>query len=230
MSKSNRFAAILFLALTAGAAQAAPTENFDTGTDGWQIANFVSGTADFSNPGILSADFQPAGGADGGGYISKLDPDDGSFFFQANSSFLGNLSALYGGVLNYSVKDSFPAGFAQWRGDPDVVLVSGTQSIVFQHADNPGSDWTPYSTVLSETGWLNGNLSGTAVSKAEFQSFLSNVTAFYIRGEYIAGTVETVGLDGVSISPVPEPSSGAMLLGGLALCAWIARRRSSTLG
>lgn len=234
MSKINKpsvilFLASAFLALTAGVAQAAPSSSFDSGTDGWKIADFVSETADFSTPNILDADFQSAGGSLGG-YISKLDFGDGSFFFQGNSNFTGNLSAYYGGVLNYSVKDTFPNGFAQWRGDPDVVLVSGTQSIVFQHADNPGSDWTPYSTVLSETGWRSGNLAGGAVSKEQFQSFLSNVTAFYIRGEYIAGSVENVGLDSVSITPVPEPSQGAMLLGGLALCAWIARKKTSMVG
>lgn len=227
MSSIHKLAAILSLALVS-AAHAAPVENFDNGTDGWQIADFVSGTADFSNPNlILSPDFQTTGGADGAAFISKLDFDNGSFFFQANSSFTGNLSAYYGGTLSYSQKDTFPAGFDQWRGDPDVVLVSGNQSIVFQHAANPGSDWTPYATLLTETGWLNGNLNGSAVSKAEFQSILSNVTAFYIRGEYVAGSVENVGLDSVSITPVPEPSTAGMLLGGLALCAWMARRKNS---
>lgn len=197
-------------------AQAARSANFDSGNDGWSVVDFLT-AGQYTAPTTSYLPNHLASGGQSGGYIDFTDPSDGSFFFSAPGSFLGNLSAYYGGTLSYAQKVSVAPGFSQWRDDPDVVMVVNNQAYVYQSAANPGSDWTQYAVHFTETGWHKGSLSGALVSQSEFQSALPNITALYLRGEYIAGVVETTGLDNVSIAAVPEPESYAMMLAGIGL-------------
>jgi hypothetical protein len=69
------------------------------------------------------------------GYIEFADPSPRSFFFEAPSYFLGDLSAYLGGSLRYSQKVS-PIT-PEWRDDPDVVIVGGGLTLVFQNSNSP---------------------------------------------------------------------------------------------
>lgn len=219
------------LALLAGAPMAQAyvpmPGSFDVDGEGWQIVDFLSPNQYLLPGATYSANFQGSGG-DPGGYVDFADPSSGSFYFAADANFRGDLSAFLGGKLNYSQKVASPSN-SQWRDDPDVVIVSGGEALVYQNAANPASDWTSFSVGLSSNGWHKGNLSGAAVSDAEFQSALGSVSALYLRGEYINGVVETTGLDAVYLSPaaVPEPETYAMLLAGLGVVALARRRRQA---
>lgn len=201
--------------------------SFDIDGDGWQIVDFLSPDQYVFPGATYSANFQASGG-NPGGYIDFTDPSSGSFYFAADANFRGNLSHFLGGNLNYSQKVN-SGNSSQWRDDPDVVIVSGGQAFVYQNAANPGSDWTSFSVALGSSGWHKGNLSGAAVSDVEFQSALGNVSALYLRGEYINGVVETTGLDAVYLSTaaVPEPETYAMLLAGLGVVALARRQRQA---
>lgn len=218
----------LMLLAGAQAAQASMAANFDSGNEGWQVVDFLSPNQ-YTMPGATySANFNSSGG-NLAGYIDFADPSSGSFFFAAAASFRGDLSAYLGGALSYSQKVT-SGNNAQWRDDPDVVIVSAGQALVYQNAVNPGSGWTSFAVALGGSGWRKDNLSGATVTDAEFLSALGNVSALYLRGEYINGVEETTGLDAVSINPVPEPETYAMLLAGLAVVALARRYRAVAAG
>lgn len=223
------FSASALLMLAGAAAQAAtplpPAATFNADAEGWVVVDFPSSSAQYISPG--KDELEPnhfAGGGANGGYIGFPDPSSDSFFFSAPAGFVGDWSDYFGGRLRYTQKVTAPAGFGAWRGDPDVVLVSNGRALLFQHPDNPGSGWTSFSAALNGTGWHYDLPGGAPVSAADFRQALGNVSALYLRGEYIAGVVETTALDNVAITPVPEPETYAMLLAGLGLVGLAVRR------
>ncbi len=212
------------LALSMPAAQAAVSSQFDGSAEGWQVV-------DFNNPNLSltpQASYAPnwlASGGVAGAYIDFHDPSSGSFYFSASNAYLGNLSGYFGGSFNYAQQVLSNEG-GQWRDDPDLILIGNGQAYVYQHAANPGSSWQNFAAPLDGTGWHRGTLSGAAVGSSEFQAALGNVSALYVRGEYINGVEETTGLDNVALNPVPEPETWAMLLAGLGVVAWARRRQA----
>jgi hypothetical protein len=169
------------------------------------------------------ANWHASGGANGG-YIDFSDPSSGSFYFSAGSAYLGNLSGYFGGSLSY-VQQVLTSTGGQWRNDPDLILIGNGQAYVYQQSANPGSTWQQFGATLDGAGWRRGMLAGPAVDSSEFQAALGNVSALYVRGEYINGINETTGLDNVALNPVPEPETWAMLLAGLGVVAWARRRQ-----
>lgn len=76
---------------------------------------------------------------------------------------------------------------------------------------------------LIESVVLNINLPGDSVNEGVFYGFSessASISYFVMSGAYIAAT-------GFTVLAVPEPSTYAMLLGGLALLGYTARRRRS---
>lgn len=72
------------------------------------------------------------------------------------------------------------------------------------------------------------------MTPAQFQQVMSNLTALFVTGEYIASTpglpstFEVAGLDNVMLTPEPEPSASVLMTLGLVGVAWAARRRLQT--
>ncbi len=196
-------------------AAAAPSSSFDSGTEGWSVVDL---NPPYDGVGTAYAVLHQDG------HIVFADPSVQSFFFEAPSAFLGDLSSWFGGTLSYRQKVT-PAT-PEWRDDPDVVIVGGGLTLVFQNVANPGVDWTDYSVVLGGTGWRVDSLTGAAATSLQMQAALGGVERLRIRGEYVSGVIETTALDDVSISAVPEPASWAMLMSGLGLLAGLARRAS----
>jgi hypothetical protein len=99
---------------------------------------------------------------------------------------------------------------SQFDGD-DVVLVGGGLTLIYDTADNPGTDWTSYSVVLDETGgWINEN-TGEPATQQEIQNVLADLTALRIRGEFVEGA-DTGSLDNVFLAdgddePCDSPGS-----------------------
>jgi hypothetical protein len=215
---------IAFLAalVIASNASAESSSEFTANDDGWRIVDLTL-PADPVTPAVLPASpiHQTVGG-NPSGYIEFTDPSDLSFYFDAPAKFLGNRLPSYGAALKY---DQFTTPTApEWRNDPDVILVSGSDVLVYQFPANPGLDWTSYSVVLHESAFHKGTLAGSNPTQAEFQAVLSSLSALRIRGEYVAGVVERTGLDNVIL--VPEPGTGVSALAAAAGAVFVRPRRA----
>jgi len=168
------------------------SSTFDTGVDGWTVYGDGSGPTWVSTGGVE------------GGYISSTDQGQGVYWYvRAPAKFLGNKSTAYGQDLTFQLKQS--ATDSQGASQPDVVLIGGGLTLVYDAPANPGTSWTPYTVRLDESGgWVKSSLGGTAATASEVQNVLENLTEIRIRGEFRSGA-DTGGLDSVTmtLSEVP---------------------------
>lgn len=134
-------------------------------------------------------------------YIHGVDDATGGvWFFDAPDCYLGNRSKYYGATLTYSQfqKSAMSKQFER----EDILIKSGDQQIFYQISTFPAEEWTDYSVKIDEnSGWRYGtfkNNNSTAATKAQIEDVLSNVTKFWIRGEFEVGPDES-GLAKVQI-------------------------------
>ena len=202
--------------LCIGSAQAAISSTFDTGTDGWamrDISGSGSGVPTWSAGAIESADIN--------GWNS----------FAAPAKFLGNLSGAYGGTLSFDMYDQYRDSNAN---DYFTVLIASGNTVLYWYGGAPSTtSFTSFSARLDETDtrWrMNGSgaspTTGTAVTKAVFQSVLGNVSRLQFDADWNTGS-DVARLDNVVIAAVPEPETFALLMAGLGLVGAVARRKSS---
>lgn len=211
------------LAIAAGLCAAAAAHatvlaesTFDTGAEGWKAGN---GASNFT--------WHSTGGHPGG-YVSANDAaTDKVWAFIAPDSFLGNMSAAFGGTLSYDLKSSNPS-LSSGGAYPEVKLIGGPGGLVLVEATNdaPGKFWNTFSVQMTPGAWHIGDLNGAVATAADLQSVLGNLTALYIRGEFSL-KADVGSLDNVVLSsaPVPEPEQSALLLAGLAALGAVVRRK-----
>ncbi len=198
ISKGYSTIAIL---LAASMAPASINSHFDTGIDGWLSVNVTfpgltllgTHTPTWTGSGITDTEFQ------GGGL----------FLFAAPAPYLGDLSSYYGGTVSYLLSDTVSDGVPY----PNLILRGGG-TILYYTTSAPSTSLTNYSFSLTPAGWLKG--SGGAPTVAEFQSVLANVDVFAINADWKTAGTDTDGLDEVSVTAVPEPTTLAVMAIGAA--------------
>jgi Laminin B (Domain IV)/PEP-CTERM motif len=219
-------AAAALLGLAGPASAASVSSTFDTGAEGWGVGDIsspVSTAPDSGTPPTYNAT-----GGNPGGFISTSDAQN-IVAFLAPSKFLGDDSAFLGGKLTFDLQDLVPADSSPY---PAVVLYTSTGSISYTSI-SPGTSWTSFSIPLTAAGWTiypGGESNGTVpVTAAEFAAALGGVVNLAIEADWHTGADDT-GLDNVVLasgggpSPVPEPSTWAMMITGLIGMAFLSLR------
>lgn len=219
---------LVFLSVAPTAVATPIVSTFATGDEGWQVLEFYFtdgnppyGPEDYTN--VWNGPTAPAwsnSGGNPGGRIHFTEPSNWGqcFYFQAPAAFLGNQLAMAGGTLSWDIRAD-QAGPNDYNAD--VVLVSGSNILVNYGPGQATTEWQTLSVTLTPgAGWLVGNHQGGTPDQILFGNVLANLTAVYIRGEFVSGP-ETTYLDNVTL--VPEPAAFPLILAGL--IALVSRRR-----
>jgi hypothetical protein len=84
------------------------------------------------------------------GHISALDlgENEGTWYFQAPSRFLGDFSGSCGRWLSFDLRQ--PGTGSQYNFT-DVIIKSNATQISFNTTENPSTNWTPYSIDMMQT-------------------------------------------------------------------------------
>lgn len=156
-----------------------------------------------------------------------------------------NVSGSGDAVLTRVSGDHYPAGAGLYGGASvfsfsDASLISGLSNLVFQGIINDFDAQfgnTPFSLTLNYNGGsqalaassvssaLNGGVSDLYTFSWDLSTLGQPLTSYSLSLN--AGFTQMLAfqIDQVAVSAVPEPSSYALLLGGLGLIASVARRR-----
>lgn len=148
--------------------------------------------------------YSPTGGNPGStGYIFIIDQTLGdNFYFNAPSSFRGNMSGAYGRLLTFDLVWS-ETSLSDYKDGDDVVLRGGGHTLVAMLPEVPATTWTSYTIPLSVAGgWVHQGTDQPATS-SEIQAVLASVQEFRIRGEFRRGP-EQGGLDNVRFGALPD--------------------------
>lgn len=243
----NKAMMALILSLAGGAAMAVPTSttvDFSNGENGWwgmQPANGVGGSGIDTTLGNSAPALRTV--------IENFGVTWGT---SSNQAFLGDYTKAGAVTLGLDIKAQQINYFGQ---DVSRNVVVELRDYDNKPADLPytsvfynlGSidatkDWQHLSVTISDTssallpaGW--GGYGGpdaqgpTLPSGRTFASVLASVDEVVfttLQPGYVYGfTNFDVAIDNVSISAVPEPATYGMMLGGLGLVGWLARRRRS---
>lgn len=185
---------------------AAQSSTFDATNENWRASG---------DPTNTNAFWEPSGG-NPGGYIRVVDDAVGGlWYFDAPTRYTGNKCDAYGKYLRWDQFTSDTLNQFNPIGTRDVVLESGTLTLVYDNPQNPGLAWTHFDVLLREdAGWRIGNANGPAPTQAQFQAVLANLSGLRIQGEY-RSQADFGGLDNVVLESVfqfdldADDSSGA---------------------
>lgn len=148
--------------------------------------------------------------------VTSLSDWAGSDVTGYNATFSNNaVGAIFSDLFTFSAPTD-----SSGNGDANVVSLGGGNNVVFDSFEL----------------WEGGNMlsSGAATGTSSFLSFLRGTIPgeyeLIVGGHKINGNVSGSYAGNIAVSPVPEPETYAMMLAGLGLLAFSARRRNSSVG
>ncbi len=207
VNRSGQFALFVWLGTCAAACFGQPTlveTNFDSDLEGWTVISIVgSNRCGMPGSGRLSqSSFEPANG-DPGGHMRHFEPaENRTSLFRAPSTYHGDLSAAYGGVIGWSWRTSNEGS----ANDIDDIYIQGAGMTIWAATPKAVGRWGRVYAPLVEGVW-RVSVAGTTscannpspfATAAQIQAVLSDVTALLIRAEFRSGP-ETNDLDSVAV-------------------------------
>jgi hypothetical protein len=213
----KKWVVVAVLAWSACQASVIVQSTFNTGDEGWRVGD-LTGTVHLVTPPAYLA-----GGGNPGGFIRTQDVFVWTAF-TAPASFLGDMSAAYGGQLHFDQRELANSG-----GPAPAVALQGAGLQLGHAGVMPGTAWTTIVVPLTPGGWVNGATLAPATAE-EIRAALSSLTALWINADYLDGA-DQVDLDNVALlTAVPEPGTAALLAAALGLLAAVSCRRSERRG
>lgn len=130
------------------------------------------------------------------------------------SAYLGGTLSFDGTMLN-GIAPSWPDfGTIRFTDVNNQVVLADLAS-----PNEPGATWKTYTATLDSATFANQGAASLA-------SVLANLKSVTLSAEAGNGPVEIVGIDNFRVMAVPEPSTWALMLAGLAGLGWRSRRRA----
>ena len=215
--------AMMLVAGSAGA-QVLVQSTFDSDAEGWTLIGHLTGP--FVSPPVWSA-----------GQLTHSAPSGdagGNSFFMAPTSFLTALKSpsAIGGSISFDIGSSHETGDTFFSFIADVQVRAGTTRLRYVFPSEPSF---PTHVSLDFTTSFPWHISTSAIDagpladQTQINSVLAGATGLFIRAEYwSSASPETAILDNVRIAAIPEPETYAMMLAGLGLLGFIARRRKQS--
>jgi hypothetical protein len=182
---------LLLLALC-GSSAAAWHWGFETGSEGWVVADLTTGGPYHPPVASYSVSHSTSGGCLGG-HIYRSDPSNRTFSFSLPVEQLPEGEDWSGGRLDFCLRCTHQT----WTEEPFVVLVGGDGTELRAPVALPLTTWSSYRVDL-----LPGNLldaGGQTPDEGEFQTVMQQLEAVYIIAEYGSQVQETSGLDEVRL-------------------------------
>lgn len=161
---------------------------FSTNAEGWNL------NGDFRNGGFMPARYSPTGGVTDGYIYAEDNVDGGTWYFAAPTGYLGDKKNYYDCTIMFSLFQK--SAIKHQYTKADIIIKNGDKWMSYALSKYPDTSWTYYKVKINDqSGWIKGDLeSGMPASKSYIDSVLSNVTGFFIRGEFESGP-DLGGLD-----------------------------------
>jgi hypothetical protein len=167
---------------------------FDEGDHGWTVAGgpFTAATA---------PTWVQTGGSPDAWVCAR---SAGAWYWLAPDTFLGNVSAAYGGTLKFDLNQNVEMENCIGR-EKLVILDGGGVEIYCDAPYKTQTSWTSYTVRLDETEPWHDAGTGAPVTRAAILGVLADLSQLRIRGWFTTCGVETpeAGLDSVALDP-PE--------------------------
>src|SRR5690606_16020663 len=141
------------------------------------------------------------------GHVAYEDATANCNFFAAPASSLGDLSALIGGELRFSLR----VNTADYAGSDEVILIgaNGVVLVAPLPALPSTGQWTRYAIALENTRFRVNTANGATPSPATFASVMQSVQTLRIPAEFGGEITETTRLDSVAlVGPCPADTNG----------------------
>jgi hypothetical protein len=147
---------------------------------------------------------------DSGGYLRVKDLTDQTNVQMVlpGAAVAGGWQGYEGGTLSFDARLEAPiASYWPQFGEVSLLGSQGNITVDIAPGDEPGQAWKTYSIKLDAASWGSND--------STFRNVLANLQSVQINLEAGNGAIETVHIDNVRVSAVPEPASLTLGLVGL---------------
>ncbi len=197
------FLAIIVLCAAPGAAAVVST--FDTGPDGWMVADFDPGYHQPSVPLLFGFEWGPFQGLNGGGLrVGEL-----TYWthIAAPAGYLGDWRHGMGQTLEFDLLITYTDGMPY-----SSVAVRGLGKTLFYVVSSPPlGAWTHMSAPLGSGDWRVNSYHGEPATALDFWEVLRSVEGLYLMTEWCTGPDDTL-VDNVALNLDPVRPDGIHIL------------------